>query len=184
MNDRRASKTENSIKTAFFHLMKKDALNKITVSDICKKADIGRGTFYLHYDDVYDLYENIENELFATLVDIFDSAFPTTKVENSEKLTKELTSYIEKNKGVFKILIRSDNGNSMYKLKKLFYQKVFAEDSKILLNKDDYYNMSESIFVVSGIIGILEKWISDGFQKSAEEVASVLNDIVIKINKN
>ncbi|WP_425524836.1 TetR/AcrR family transcriptional regulator [Bacillus atrophaeus] len=64
MGDRRSIKTKSAIKHAFLKLLHEKEINKITVSDLSKKADISRGTFYLHYKDVFDLYEQIEDEIF------------------------------------------------------------------------------------------------------------------------
>ncbi|RIL83445.1 TetR/AcrR family transcriptional regulator, partial [Staphylococcus cohnii] len=47
--DRRVRKTQNAIKHAFIQLLNEKDLDKITISDITHKADINRGTFYLHY---------------------------------------------------------------------------------------------------------------------------------------
>ncbi len=184
MIDRRNEKTEKIIKDTFLNLLKTKNLNKISVAEISRQANLGRGTFYLHYTDVYDLYENIENKIMDNLSKVFEKAFPTTNAENSEKLTQELTLYIEKNKEIFRILTRVDNGNTMYKLKKLFYSKVFKEDTILNPNGDKQFDLTESIFVVSGIIGVLEKWIIDDFCPSQIVIAKMLNDIIVKINKN
>ncbi len=183
MDDRRNAKTEKIIKETFLSLLKKKNLNKITVAEISRQANLGRGTFYLHYSDVYDLYENIEKELMDSLTKVFEKAFPTTEADNSRKLMEELTLYIEKNKDLFKVLTLSDNGNTMYKLKKLFYSIVYNEDTTINPNGDRQFDLTESVFVVSGIIGVLEKWIKDDFQPSRDNIAEMMNRIILKVNK-
>ncbi|MBQ9482873.1 MAG: TetR family transcriptional regulator [Ruminiclostridium sp.] len=56
--DRRTLKTKKLIRDALAVLMTDRELQKVTVKDITDLADINRGTFYKHYLDVYDLYEN------------------------------------------------------------------------------------------------------------------------------
>ena len=56
--DRRIKYTKKIIKETFINLLEKKDLNKITVSEICKIADINRSTFYRYYLDVYDLLSN------------------------------------------------------------------------------------------------------------------------------
>ena len=184
MIDRRNEKTEQAILSAFFEQIKSKPLNKISVAELCRNANIGRGTFYLHYADVYDLFEKIESKIFEKLIYIFESAFPTTNEEKSNFLTINLTDYVFDNKEVFQILIRDDNEHSLYKLKKLFYNKVLAENIELLPKGDPNFSIVESVFVVSGVIGILEKWICDGFTISKTEIAQILNRIIVKINKN
>lgn len=120
MKDRRNEKTEKLIKDVFLELLKAKDINKISVSEISRQANLGRGTFYLHYDDVYDLYESIENDVIEDLKSMFESSFPTTDSDNSLKLSNSLVSYIENNKNIFRILTHSNIGNTMYKIKKNF----------------------------------------------------------------
>ena len=40
-------------------------VNKITVKEICERAELNRATFYAHYSDCFDLLESIEEELFG-----------------------------------------------------------------------------------------------------------------------
>lgn len=183
MNDRRNEKTEKLIKNIFLEFLKTKDINKISVAEISRQANLGRGTFYLHYEDIYDLYESIENEIISDLKSIFVSSFPTTDSNNSLKLSNLLVNYIEKNKDIFKTLMRSNTGNTMYKIKKNFYIDVFDENSKINPSFDNQYNLIESVFVVSGIIGALEKWIIDDFKISKTNMAKMINTIILKINK-
>ena len=57
--DRRATKTQNAIFTALAELMTEKELRHITVQDISDKADIHRVTFYKHFMDIYDVYEQL-----------------------------------------------------------------------------------------------------------------------------
>ena len=66
--DRRTKYTKSVIRQALFDLLKEKPLNKITVTDICKMADINRSTFYSYYEDVYALLTQIKNELIENIV--------------------------------------------------------------------------------------------------------------------
>ena len=52
MTDRRVNRTKRQIKKALINLLSKKDLSRITVSEITELADIGRGTFYTHYQDL------------------------------------------------------------------------------------------------------------------------------------
>ncbi len=181
--DIRNEKTEKTIKEEFLKLLKEKELSKISVAEICRNAHIGRGTFYLHYQDVYDLYESIERDMLVTLEKSFENAYPTTNKINLEKLINELTSYIDANKDFFKIVVKDSFGLTSNRLKKLFYTKVFEEDKKINPYGNKSYDKNESIFVVAGIIGVIEKWIRDDFSLPKEEISAHLNEIINKVNK-
>ena len=53
--DLRQKKTLAAIRTAFLELLGKKPLEKITVKELAEKAQISKATFYLHYQDIYDL---------------------------------------------------------------------------------------------------------------------------------
>ncbi len=61
--DLRVQKTRRSIINAFLELRAKKALEKITVKELCEKAEINKATFYLHFKDIYDLSDFLENEI-------------------------------------------------------------------------------------------------------------------------
>ena len=65
--DRRVIYTKKAIRDSFIALQQKKPIEKISVTEICKLADINRGTFYSHYSDPYDLRSCLQNELVDAL---------------------------------------------------------------------------------------------------------------------
>lgn len=59
--------TKNHITSAFLALMQNKKWDKISVIEICRKAEITRGTFYQYFGDIYDLMEQLEQALLADL---------------------------------------------------------------------------------------------------------------------
>ena len=53
-NNRRSQMTERLIQDSLINLLQHQSLDEITVTAVCKAADINRGTFYAHYEDVKD----------------------------------------------------------------------------------------------------------------------------------
>ena len=60
--DPRTIQTKALIKQTLLDMLKKTAFDKITVSELCKIAGINRGTFYLHYCDLWAVLEELEEE--------------------------------------------------------------------------------------------------------------------------
>lgn len=59
--DRRINKTKKAAHSAFITLLGDHSFEEITITDICRIADINRKTFYNHYTGIYQLMEEIEN---------------------------------------------------------------------------------------------------------------------------
>lgn len=76
--DRRQIKTKKAIINAFFDLTKDKDMSKITITELAKKADIDRKTFYLHFGSVEAIY----NELGRKVVDILKESIINSGISN------------------------------------------------------------------------------------------------------
>lgn len=104
--NRSSAKTKRLIKSVFAEMLSEyKEISKISVSELCARADISRGTFYSHYDDTYGIAEDYENELI-------DRFFDNTKLleaANAEKFAEIFFQYIRENDGNYKLLCRSND---------------------------------------------------------------------------
>lgn len=99
-------KTRRLIKKVFAEMLSEKAeLGKISVSELCKRADISRGSFYSHYDDIYSVAEDYENE-------IIDAFFDTARLANAKEITHFIDSvfeFIRENNENYRLLCRSND---------------------------------------------------------------------------
>ena len=70
--DRRTRYTRQVIKEAFLKLLEEKEYPKITVTEICRLAEINRGTFYLHYYDLEDVLDDVIKEMIRDTTQVFD----------------------------------------------------------------------------------------------------------------
>lgn len=101
-----SKKTKKLIKKTFAEMLseKKDLI-KISVSELCMRADISRGTFYSHYDDIYGVAEEYENELI-------DTFFDNVRLVNSQNIMQFIDSifeYIRQNNENYRLLCKSND---------------------------------------------------------------------------
>lgn len=86
--DLRTKRTKQSIANAFLELRKQKPLEKITVKELAEAAYINKATFYTHYDDIFDLADQMENELLEQIVQ--ELPHPESIIMNPSLATKEL----------------------------------------------------------------------------------------------
>ena len=67
-NNFQTVKSVYKIIDTFFYLSSKKYLEKISVTEICRRAKISRKTFYNHYLDIYDLIDKISNRIAEEFV--------------------------------------------------------------------------------------------------------------------
>ena len=68
--DRRVKRTKKILYEALLTLMQNKAINKITVKELTELADINRKTFYLHYTDIFDMIDQIKENILLEFNDI------------------------------------------------------------------------------------------------------------------
>ena len=104
--NRSSQKTRALIKKEFAQMLgEKKQLDRIYVSDLCKRADISRGAFYSHYDDIYSVAEDFENEL----IDAFFDNAKLLSAENAEQFIDVFFDYIRKNDENYRALCHSNS---------------------------------------------------------------------------
>lgn len=101
-----SKKTKRLIKNVFAEMLsEKRELSKISVSELCARAEISRGAFYSHYDDIYGVAEDYENELIDLFFDNARLLSPSTV----EQFIDTLFDYIRKNDENYKLLCCSND---------------------------------------------------------------------------
>lgn len=99
-------KTRKTIKKVFAEMLsEKKELGKISVSELCQRAEISRGSFYSHYDDIYSVAEEYENELI-------DGFFDNARLIESQTILQFVDSFFEfirKNNENYRLLCRSND---------------------------------------------------------------------------
>lgn len=101
-----SKKTRRLIKRVFAEMLaEKRELDKVSVSELCKRADISRGSFYSHYDDIYGVAEEYENELMEAF---FDNA-QLYSSQNIMQFIDSIFEYIRQNDENYRLLCKSND---------------------------------------------------------------------------
>jgi AcrR family transcriptional regulator len=137
--DRRQRKTREAIFTAFTHLLEKHAYHQITVQDIIDEADIGRATFYAHFETKEYLLKDLCDELFGHIIDtalgIPHDHYHCSCGTREDSVFLHLLRHLQENDRNILALLSSQNNEIFLQyfktnLKKLI-QVQFAEPGKL-----------------------------------------------------
>ncbi len=160
-------KTRNLIKETFAELMnEKKELSKITVTELVKRADITRGTFYTHYDDIYDVANDYQLETIDLLVSDDNILYNKDDVLS---YFSDIINCLKENEKTYKMFLSSTEPLFFLdKLKKLASQKIlFALQNEDLQN--DYLELDVSFFI-NGIMTELLKYFRDESDYNLDEL--------------
>ena len=124
--DLRVIKTKESIEQAFLSLLAEKPLQKMSVVELARAARINKGTFYLHYTDIFDLYEKtVRHQIEAGFehADYFCDFF-----DDPKRFCEELTESFSSNLPVLDVLGKEESGASalMAQTLDMLREKLYA----------------------------------------------------------
>ncbi|WP_078410145.1 TetR/AcrR family transcriptional regulator [Priestia abyssalis] len=178
--DRRVVRTKRMVRDALTELMEEKGFEGITVRDLTEKADINRGTFYLHYRDKYDLLEQSENEILQEIQEFMKEANPNDIV-NANMLDEPLSfvvklfEYIKEN-GRFMKLILGPQGDPAFQVKLKEFMKVNFHQKIATISKEDMLVPVDYLmaYVTSAHLGVIQQWLAGDMKQSPQEMALTL----------
>ena len=169
--DRRIQKTRQLIMNTFIDLLAEKGFEKITISDIAERANINRGTVYLHYVDKFDLLDKcIETYVERLLHHCANSADTNLKASAFQSVFE----YLEKNFTIYKLLLSNEGfGFFRSRLYDIIAQTV-TEVIGIKPENNAFSNEVTTHFLTSGFIGVLEWWINNSMPCKVKEITEQL----------
>lgn len=185
--DRRVLRTRKMIRDALTQLITEVGLEKITVSMLTEKANINRGTFYLHYRGIHDLVEKSEDEIILQILSIRNHALKEHERAGYTEPTKEiflqfsikLCTFFKENCS-FLDAILGPNGNPS------FHEKLKTVlENELLLHTRFQVKVGENIipndylvaYLSAAHIGILYHWLKNGTDIPPKEMAYMITEL-------
>ncbi|MCC0654083.1 TetR/AcrR family transcriptional regulator C-terminal domain-containing protein [Clostridioides sp. ES-S-0001-03] len=180
--DRRTIRTKKMIRSALAELIDEKGFNNISVTDLTQRADINRGTFYLHYVDKYDLLEKIENEIIQEIEEEtkhLDSVNMMNMDASNEPLPfmVKLFEYFTKNSVIIKSILGPKGDPTFERKIKKFIEINLFEKQKLKNFNIDEAIISEEYFIqyiLSADLGVIQYWLEKNMKESPDEMALIL----------
>jgi AcrR family transcriptional regulator len=176
--DRRITRTKSSLQQAFNELIIEKGYEAATIEDITARANIGRTTFYLHYQDKEDLLlEGLEEHLLE-MVDEFNlHPLIFWFHDKNGNLIRSIFESIKMNPNVYRVLTQSQS-------QKIFerFKKIIAITSRKMINENPWAqrkvkNISFPIellieYFAGAMWSSIIWWVNNEFEPSADEMAT------------
>lgn len=169
-NNTRYKSSNEKIETAFLTLILNNKYEDITISQICKQAEINRSTFYAHYDDINDLIIKIESKFAQGTANIFNYGERQT-----HEAMVEMFTFIKENKYFYKAFLNIPyitlaERNTKIEILKNIGQKLNIDKSNTI---GIFYRAS---FFGAGIKEMCRLWLERDCKESPEQMAKLLLD--------
>lgn len=148
-------KTKETIKQAFWELYKEKKIEKITVKDITTKAGYNRTTFYAYFIDVYDVLDQIEEDLMPGS----EHLPPTSEINNkSYDFVGDLISTYEVNSDYYSVLL-GENGDPSFAIKmKNVFKSMMMQTLKEQVTMSEVEIDYALEFLIGATLSIIKHW--------------------------
>ena len=169
--DRRVRKTKRLLRQGLSQLMMQKKIKDISVRELAELVDINRGTFYIHYRDIYDMVAQIENEMYEDFKRILESHVVPTD-EGSLRFLIDFYTYISANREMVAALL-SSNGDIAFLTR--IQDMLHVRAMKILGQRYPEQNTRDFEFfydfVTAGTVQLLNTWLTKETHKTPQEMA-------------
>ncbi|MBX4270068.1 TetR/AcrR family transcriptional regulator [Clostridium estertheticum] len=180
ITDRRIRKTKKLLREALTELMSEKKLENITIKDLTGKADLNRGTFYLHYRDIYDLLEQSEDGVLEEINIIMSKFDSSALIEFNLKNDPfpplvELLEYFADNMNFCETLMGPKGNISFLERLTAILKKEYTKWVEIYGKKNDMiFNEYFIDYSQFGFIGIIKKWFDSNMETPSKELAVII----------
>ena len=205
--DRRVQRTRKLLQDALIELVSEKGYESVKIWEILDKANVGRSTFYAHFQDkdqlLHSILDSLDDLFEQHKKQILDAAKNVGNTENTDlsigsSPTINLFQFVGENHRFFKAVL----GNRGYGIfAKSVYDYVFAhvhgiftepvhadalvhlhEPFKMLRSRDRYGSLESEIaahYFVSALMGILVWWVEKDMPCSAEEIDRIFRELAM-----
>ena len=169
--DRRVKYTKQAIRDSFLKLLSEKPIEKISVTEICREAEINRGTFYSHYNDPYDLRDSLVEELIEAVRARMQELGVTTRLTSGQML-----ELLKENQELCRIFAGPYGAKeAMLKIIRTNTAAYMEQESEALCGLSEYMQNCVREMLIASIASVVKCWFDSGMQEPACEISRLLD---------
>lgn len=169
--DRRSKYSQKMIREALFKLLDEKNLSSITVTDVCRLADVNRGTFYKYYRDVPDLFSQIKTAFFQEIHEMINSSV----LNNLDNTYLNILKAIKGNTDLVRVMQKCDHLlTTVEEVNMLLNDKItnIIKDAKPLATYEEIELIME--FLIGGGSNVINQWVTTNMALPIEQIHKIL----------
>ncbi len=176
---RNATRSKQMIRKAFMELLSEKTFEKITATDIIKRADINRSTFYAHYPDARGLMEEILGDVSMVFQNLLMSMDFSAFFEDPMPVLRVIVDFLEENQRLYRLIGKSRMATVMLdKFKHALIQQVLACPNLPVPDPNSPATEVRVRILLSGVIDAYRQWLDGEFTCTLEEATREVAKII------
>jgi len=181
--DRRYTRTHLAIRKAFTNLMLEKEYREITVSEIARLADINRKTFYRHYDSLYSVLDELQEEIMEELAELQTFLATPLGPDHYRNFVRGFLGILSKNTALHRRLFCSGEYSFVFeKIRAVMTGRIVDafRDTESLAGKDSRLFID---FISYGFVFVVRDWLSAKKPMPVEEFTETLTRLLYLSNR-
>ena len=186
-DNRSVRNTKRRLREGLLRLLEEKPINEISVKELTELVDVNRGTFYFHYQDIYDLLRDMEQDFFdnfdRTLSEntpaLDEDGFPILDAEGAPYL-HAIFSFVDANRSFCRIMLSPHGDMKFVELVKeridrqcRFFWQLLAPGA------DEAQSGMYNAFLINGLIGLIREWVNDRRDLSVESISELTATLIL-----
>lgn len=184
--DRRIERTQQLIRGALLSLIREKGFEALTVQEIIDRANVGRATFYAHFDGKDDLLISGFDDLRASLKALQRDAFTRGRTIEDRVFgfSYEVFAHTDEYRDIFSVMVGKRSGAAVQRMLHKLVVDLVREDVKEAVGaarRDQNAMPPEALvqFLVGALFGLLMWWLSGKTRLSVEEINRLFRKLAI-----
>ena len=179
-SNRMVEKSKKAIKDALLEIMYEKDFTSITVSELLKKANISRGTFYAHFENLEDVKQQLIKDLYGHADTIFGDYKASELAKDPTPVIKMAAEMMYSSRDPSKRLFKFVNVYDLGIMLKDWLTKFILDDDALVQSLGGYDNARVyAHFISGGVMHSYNMWIQDDCPVSAEVFAENCRNILM-----
>lgn len=182
--DRRVQRTQQSLRRAMFELIQERGFEALSVQDVIDRANVGRATFYAHFQNKDDLLLSGFGDLRTSLKERQRIAFSQGRSVDDRVLafSHEMFAHANEHRTLFRAMVGRSSGAAVQRMIHKLLLDLVRDDVKALAPQEDSTSVpTEALvqFLAGSFFGLLMWWLNGTMRLSVEEVNSLFRRLAL-----
>lgn len=175
------SQTDDDLRQAFWRLYRDKGIDKISIRELTEKAGYNRGTFYLHYTDIHDLLQRVEDDLLDQVRDcVLGYDLSLSDADPIALMQQVLELYHQNSEKMVVLFGPRGDPTFTLRLRELMKQMPFWRISQ---GSGDITGTEQDLLLeqtVTGVLYMIASWLADPRDITAERLLHLIYDSAIR----
>jgi AcrR family transcriptional regulator len=175
-DDRRVQRTRRALRDALISMLPERVWDEVSVRDICERANVGRSTFYMHFQDKEQLLAGALSDLHATLREQADAAKKGSRGEM--RFVRGLIEHAHEQRKLFRSVVGRRSGHVVQTRFRRMVLQLTSEELSLFIPAG-WQREATAHYVSGALVELLAWWVDGRSARSIDEIERLFHQLTM-----